>query len=135
MSEFVIRVDGPATLTCDVLVIGTGAGGASAAATLADAGIDVLMLEEGPYVPADEAPRMLSEALPKLWRGGGLTAIAGATPIALAEGRCVGGGTEINSAIFQRAPDTVIEGWAESNHLADFSPRSLEHTTTAPPSA
>ena len=47
----VIAIEGPTTLTCDVLVIGTGAGGASAAATLADAGVDVLMLEEGPYVP------------------------------------------------------------------------------------
>ena len=49
----------------------------------------------------------------------------GGTPIAFAEGRCVGGGTEINSAIFQRAPDDVIEGWATANHLHDFSPQML----------
>jgi choline dehydrogenase-like flavoprotein len=120
-----ITIDGPTTLTCDVLVIGTGAGGASAAATLADAGVDVLMVEEGPYVPADVAPQGLVEALPMLWRGGGLTATIGGTQIALVEGRCVGGGTEINSAIFQRAPDEVIEGWARANHLPDFSPRTL----------
>ena len=53
-----IAIEGPTTLTCDVLVIGTGAGGASAAATLADAGVDVLMLEEGPHVPADVAPEV-----------------------------------------------------------------------------
>ena len=120
-----IAIEGPTTLTCDVLVIGTGAGGASAAATLADAGVDVLMLEEGPHVPADVAPESLSEALPALWRGGGLTATIGGTPIALAEGRCVGGGTEVNSAIFQRAPDEVVEGWARANHLPDFSPQTL----------
>jgi choline dehydrogenase-like flavoprotein len=120
-----IAINGPTNLTCDVLVIGTGAGGASAAATLADGGVDVLMLEEGPHVPADIAPRGLSESLPLLWRGGGLTTTIGGTPIALAEGRCVGGGTEINSAIFQRAPDEVIEGWARANHLADFSPQQL----------
>lgn len=123
MSNPIVGSDG--ALTCDVLVIGTGAGGASAAATLADAGVDVLMLEEGPYVPADTAPQTLSQALPTLWRGGGLTAITGATPIALAEGRCVGGGTEVNSAIFQRAPDTVVEGWAKANRLPDFSPQDL----------
>jgi choline dehydrogenase-like flavoprotein len=120
-----IAIEGPTRLTCDVLVIGTGAGGASVAATLADAGVDVLMVEEGPHVPADVAPRSLSEAFPAMWRGGGLTATIGGTPIALAEGRCVGGGTEINSAIFQRAPDEVVEGWAQASHLPDFSPQAL----------
>ena len=121
----VIAIESPATLTCDVLVIGTGAGGASAAATLADAGVDVLLLEEGPNVPADVAPRGLSEALATMWRGGGLTATIGRTPIALAEGCCVGGSTEINSGIFQRAPNEVIERWAKANHLPDFTEQVL----------
>jgi choline dehydrogenase-like flavoprotein len=120
-----IAIEGRTTLTCDVLVIGTGAGGASAAATLADAGVDVLMLEEGPHVSVDVSPQSLSEALPTLWRGGGLTATLGGTPIALAEGRCVGGSTEVNSAIFQRAPDEVVEGWARANHLPGFRPEVL----------
>lgn len=120
-----IAIDRPSTLTCDVLVIGTGAGGATAAAALVNADVDVLMLEEGPRVRVDAAPRDLSESLPTLWRGGGLTATVGRTPIALAEGRCVGGSTEINSAIFQRASDEVVEGWARANHLPDFSPREL----------
>jgi choline dehydrogenase-like flavoprotein len=120
-----ITIEGPTTLTCDALVIGTGAGGASCAARLAEAGVDVLMLEEGPDVSSDAAPRGLAQALPTLWRGGGLTATVGAAPIAFAEGRCVGGSTEINSAIFQRAPDDVIEGWARAHHLADFSPHTL----------
>jgi choline dehydrogenase-like flavoprotein len=120
-----IVIEGETTLNCDGLVIGTGAGGASVAATLADAGVDVLMLEEGPHVPVGVAPQRLSETLPMLWRGGGLTATIGSAPITLAEGRCVGGGTEINSAVFQRAPDEVIEGWAQANHLPEFSPHML----------
>src|SRR5262249_23714691 len=118
-------IAGPANLTCDVLVVGTGAGGATVAATLANAGVDVLMVEEGPYVPAAEVPGLLSDALPLMWRGGGLMATLGGIPIATAEGRCVGGGTEINSAIFQRAPDEVIAGWADVNHLLEFSPQTL----------
>jgi choline dehydrogenase-like flavoprotein len=117
-------IDGPTSLNCEALVIGTGAGGASVAATLADAGVDVLMAEEGPYVRPGEAPRSLAESLPLMWRGGGLAATLG-TPIALAEGRCVGGGTEINRAIFQRVPDEVVESWAKANHLHDFSPQAL----------
>jgi choline dehydrogenase-like flavoprotein len=120
-----VAIDGPASLSCDVLVIGSGAGGASVAATLAEAKRDVLILEEGPYVKGDEAPLTLSESLPTMWRGGGLTASLGAAPIAFAEGRCVGGGTEINSAIFQAAPDEIVERWARANHLADLSPQTL----------
>ena len=120
-----IAIDGPTELSCDVLVIGSGAGGASVAATLAAANVDVLIVEEGPYVRADEAPTTLSESMPALWRGAGLTATLGATPIAFAEGRCVGGGTEINSGIFQPAPDVVVEQWSRTNGLAALTPQGL----------
>ena len=52
-----IAIEGPSTLTA-MLQIGTGAGGASAA-TLAEAGVDVLMLEEGPQCAGRcRAPRV-----------------------------------------------------------------------------
>lgn len=116
-----LSIEASTALSCDALVIGTGAGGATAAASLAAAGRDVLMLEEGPYAPIDTAPTCLSETMPLLWRGGGLTATLGGAPIAFVEGRCVGGGTEINSAIFQRTPDTVLDEWARGNKIHDLS--------------
>ncbi|HJT44537.1 MAG TPA: GMC family oxidoreductase [Rhizomicrobium sp.] len=119
-----LPVTGPQSLSCEALVIGTGAGGASVAATLADAGVDVLMVEEGPYVPAAETPAGLSRSMLKMWRGGGLLATFG-SQIAFAEGRCVGGGTEINSAIFQRAPDRVLRLWAAANGIGDFNTATL----------
>jgi choline dehydrogenase-like flavoprotein len=119
-------LEGAGPLDCDVLVIGSGAGASSAASVLAAAGRDVLMVEEGPYIPARDAPRGLSHAMPALWRGGGLTVALGKPPITFAEGRCAGGGTEINSAIFQQAPQSVIEGWAGANAIADFTPESLQ---------
>ncbi len=39
-----------APLTCDALVVGSGAGGATTAALLAEAGLDVLVVEEGEHV-------------------------------------------------------------------------------------
>lgn len=120
-----LAIDGPTSLPCDVLVIGTGAGGATVAATLAESNVDVLMLEEGPDVRGDSAPLALSESFQTMWRNGGLTASLGTPPIAYAEGCCVGGGTEINSAIFQPASDTIVERWALANQLADLSPQTL----------
>src|SRR5581483_3040463 len=116
---------GPRTLACDVLVIGSGAGGATVAATLAEAGVDVLMLEEGDDIPQQAAPKRLAPAMLSMWRSGGLMTTLGGSQIAFAEGRCVGGTTEINSAIFQRAPDSVIDAWATAQQLGDFSPASL----------
>ena len=109
----------------EILIVGTGAGGASVAATLAEAGCDVLMVEEGPHVPLDRAPTTLSESMLRLWRGGGLTATLGHPPISFAEGRCVGGGTEINSAIFQRAPDAVLDSWANASRADGLRPGPL----------
>jgi choline dehydrogenase-like flavoprotein len=109
---------------CEVLVIGTGAGGASVAAILAEAGRDVLMLEEGSNIPASEAPAGISRSMLSMWRGGGLLITLG-SQIAFAEGRCVGGGTEINSAIFQRAPEAVVGAWQDANRLKDFSSAAL----------
>lgn len=111
-------------LACDVLVIGSGAGGASVAATLAEAGRDVLILEEGPHIAANQAPPGIAQSMLSMWRGGGLLATLG-SQIAYAEGRCVGGGTEINSAIFQRTPDSVLQDWAEANALDGFTPAAL----------
>ena len=119
-----VSVAGPQNLSCQALVIGSGAGGASVAATLAEAGLDVLILEEGPYIPAAEAPAGISASMLSMWRGGGLLATLG-SQVAFAEGRCVGGGTEINSAIFQRTPDSVLKLWAAANGIGDFTPESL----------
>ena len=114
------RIGGPATLSCDVLVIGSGAGGASVAATLVEAGRDVLMLDEGAHIDAARAPASVPESFRRMWRGGGILAALGTPPVAYAEGRCVGGGTEINSAIFQRAPDTLLDDWAKRYRIAEF---------------
>jgi choline dehydrogenase-like flavoprotein len=120
------RASGPLDLSCQALIVGSGAGGASVADELTRAGLDVVMLEEGPYAPAGEAPPRATEAFARTWRSGGLTAAVGPSPIAYAEGRCVGGSTEINSAIFQRTPDILIDEWAKRYQIAEFSPSLLK---------
>ncbi|MFZ2619453.1 MAG: GMC family oxidoreductase [Alphaproteobacteria bacterium] len=114
--------------TCDVLIIGSGAGGTMAARELANSnlGLDILVVEEGPHRPATQAPTSLHESLSSMWRQGGLTMAFGKTPISYAEGQCVGGGTEINSAIMQQTPADLREAWVEKYQIDDFSPTQWE---------
>ncbi len=120
-----LRVTGPAHLDADVVVVGSGAGGSTVALTAIEQGLSVLVLEEGPYVPAAKAPARMADSFKKLWRNGGLTAAYGAPPVTYAEGRCVGGSTEINSAIFQRAPEDLLHTWASNYKILDFSMKTL----------
>lgn len=119
------RPSGPLQLEADVVIIGSGAGGASVADVLTRAGLDVVMLEEGGHVPAEAASPLASVAFPQSWRCGGFTAALGTPPIAYAEGCCVGGGTEINSAIAQRVAPELLDEWARRYAIADFGGEAL----------
>lgn len=110
-----------ATITTDVLVVGSGAGGATTAVRMAEAGRTVTVVEEGPWVDADaHEPFSLDEMVSK-YRHRGLQAALGNPTIAYAEGRCVGGSTEINSGLFHRLPESLAEQWRRTYDIAEFS--------------
>jgi len=118
------RVSGPNKFECDVLIIGSGPGGCVTASELVATGLDVLMLEEGPI--STMTPMSSSaQSLQQLWRNNGLTAALGGTPVSYAEGRCVGGGSEINSAIIQRTPSNLLDQWAQDYKIEDFGEAAL----------
>lgn len=104
----------------DVLVIGSGAGGAPTAAILAEAGLDVLVLEEGRYVRQGEVTPFSLEQMDRQYRAGGVTAAIGLPSIAYTEGCCAGGGTEINSGLYRRPPEEVLDRWRVDHDIADF---------------
>jgi choline dehydrogenase-like flavoprotein len=113
-------------LRCQNLVIGSGPGGALTAALLAEAGRDVLILEEGRCLPLESCePFSLEEMLQK-YRAGGLNPAFGRPKIALAEGCCVGGGSEINSALYHRTPDEILDLWRDRYTIRDFGPAQME---------
>ena len=110
----------------EIVVIGSGPGGAVTAATLASAGRDVLLIEEGPDLPQDSCAPFSFDEMKQKYRSGGITASFGKPSVAYAEGSCVGGGSEINSGLYHRAPASVIEEWARDYQVEFFSPESME---------
>jgi choline dehydrogenase-like flavoprotein len=98
---------------CDVVIVGSGAGGAVAAATLAEAGLDVLVLEAGGHYDRDNYPAGRLEAIATLYREAGLTVAAGKPPIPIPVAKAVGGTTVINSGTCFRAPDPILENWRQ----------------------
>jgi choline dehydrogenase-like flavoprotein len=112
-------------ITTEVLIIGSGAGGAVTAAALAEAGRDVLVVEEGPwFAPDAHTPFSLEEFIAR-YRHQGACAALGNPGIAFAEGRCVGGSTEINSGLYHRLPEHLAADWREHYRIRDFDDATL----------
>ncbi|MGH2951928.1 MAG: GMC family oxidoreductase N-terminal domain-containing protein, partial [Solirubrobacterales bacterium] len=102
---------------CDIVVVGSGAGGAVAAALLAEAGLEVAVLEAGPYLDRHTYPDEPLAALQALYRDGGLTVAAGRPAIPTPVGRAVGGTTVINSGTCFRAPESLLADWAADHGI------------------
>jgi choline dehydrogenase-like flavoprotein len=109
-----------------VLVIGSGAGGATTATMLAEAGFDVLIAEEGPWVDQDTVVPFSLEQMDRQYRSGGVTIALGLPSIAYTEGRCAGGGTEVNSGLYFRPPFEVIERWRTQYRIAGLDLDELD---------
>jgi choline dehydrogenase-like flavoprotein len=102
---------GDSTLAADVVIVGTGPGGAAVARVLAQAGQRVVMLEEGPSRP-NFRPNLAHTQRYHMQESGAMVARGGQF-IPIAAGRGVGGGSLINSAICFRTPDPVLESWVQ----------------------
>jgi choline dehydrogenase-like flavoprotein len=106
---------------CDFVVIGSGAGGASAALVLAEAGRDVIVLEEGPEVRDEDRGLGTGEAFFRLFRDKGTQVASGRSVIPVLQGRCVGGTTVVNGAIVWRMPEDAYD-----RCFAAIDPRARE---------
>jgi choline dehydrogenase-like flavoprotein len=93
----------------DFVVVGSGAAGASAALVLAEAGRDVIVLEEGPEVRDEDRGLGPHEAFMRLFRDRGTQVAMGRSVIPVLQGRCVGGTTVVNGAIVWRLPQDAYD--------------------------
>lgn len=107
-------------IECDVVIVGSGAGGGVVAGVLAKAGYKVLVLEKGGYVPRNDLSLVEGEAMDRMYLGNGVLATDNMEILLLA-GSTVGGGTAINWSASIRTPPHVIKEWSEDYKLEFFS--------------
>lgn len=133
-------VRGGYDVDADVVILGSGAGGAVAAANLASAGLRTVVVEAGPRVTPSDMTRDGPAFLSKYYWEGGLRMLLGSGAYPAMTGRCLGGSTVVNSAILFALPRWVREAWRDEQGLdgmlapeldAAFH-RVLERTGVAP---
>jgi hypothetical protein len=116
----VTTISAATTLECDVCVVGSGAGGGVAAATLAERGKRVIVLEAGPSDQAGDFQQRELEGTQRLYLDSGLTSSRDAG-VSILAGACVGGGTAVNWQTSLRTPDAVRAEWAERSGCEHFA--------------
>lgn len=115
----------PDQISIDIAVIGSGPGGAVSASLLAETGKSVLLIEEGSNFPIQSATSFSRDEILQKYRNAGINVAFGDTKIAYVEGRCVGGGSEINRGLYHRTPDSILAKWRAEFQVDDLSSEGL----------
>ena len=118
------RLDRDLTLDADVVIVGTGAGGGMAAETLADAGLTVVLIEEGPLKSSSDFRMREADAYRDLYQESAARKTSDKA-INILQGRCVGGGTTVNWTSSFRTPAATLAQWASVHGLAGFGADDL----------
>ncbi|MDE2593824.1 MAG: GMC family oxidoreductase [Burkholderiales bacterium] len=110
----------PEQLSCDVVIIGTGAGAGITAEILTKSGLDVVLIEEGPLRTSSDFNQRESEAYTTLYQESAARRSAD-KGISILQGRCVGGTTVINWTSSFRTPGDTLQYWQKQFGLTDFT--------------
>ncbi len=110
---------------CEWAVVGSGPGGAVTAALLAEAGRDVLVVEEGPDPAGSAAAPFSFDEMRRLYRAGGLSISIGSAPVNLIEARCLGGGSSVNNGLYFPPQADVLANWRAEYGVEACSPEDL----------
>ena len=97
-------------LECDVVIVGSGAGGGAAAGVLSAAGLDVIVVEAGDYYDDQDFDGSELGAITRLYMGA--PSATHDQSVGLLAGSCLGGGTVVNYTTSFRTPDQIRAEWA-----------------------
>lgn len=111
---------GAMTLTADLCVIGSGAGGSTAAVIAAEAGLKVLVLEAGPFVPPSVMNQREEDMIPALLEANGAQTSSD-RGCAIIQGRALGGSTIHNINLCKRIPAPILAEWKTNHGLEHLS--------------
>jgi choline dehydrogenase-like flavoprotein len=114
----------PEQISCDVAIIGSGAGAGITAEVLTKAGLDVVLIEEGPLKTSTDFNQKESEAYASLYQEG-ITRKTLDKAISLLQGRCVGGTTVVNWTSSFRTPPKTLQYWQTHFGLKDYTVEAL----------
>jgi len=111
----------PDAVTTEICIVGSGCGGATAARLLAEAGREVVVLEEGRDLVGAERNQRDRDMYDQLYmdRGGRATSDLS---VSVLQGRVLGGGGVINACDVVPTADPVLAHWADKYGLEDFAP-------------
>lgn len=112
-------------LDADVVVVGSGSGGGVVAGVLAEAGVDVVVLEAGGDVQDTDFPPDEPTAFRDLYWRGGLTPTVDGN-VAILAGAALGGGSTINWQNCVTPPVAVRDQWADEHGLADVATSAFD---------
>ena len=111
----------------EIAIVGSGPGGAITACLLSEAGYNVLLIEEGSYLELTSCAPFSLEEMEQKYRNRGMTVAMGSPKVQYAEGRCVGGGSEINAGLYYRTPPEILTKWRK-----EFEVEALDETDLLP---
>jgi choline dehydrogenase-like flavoprotein len=100
----------PLALRTHTLVVGSGSGGAVVAAILAEAGVELVVLEEGGRFEAKDFTQRDDEMYPALYRDGGQQTTSDGL-VNVLQGSVLGGSTVVNTADCTPIPPAVYAHW------------------------
>ncbi len=115
--------EGEDVVECDVVVVGTGAGGAVVGRELAERGHAVVFVEEGEHYTREAFNGSAIRAHGVFYRN---VMVLGNAPFPTFIGRMLGGSTAVNGATSLRTPPWVLDEWCARLGTDELSPDAMK---------